>query len=783
MSAERNIRSVQQGLPAGRLKLAIARSLAGVAALTVCGAALAQQAPGAAPAAKGELEEIVVTATKRQQSIQEVPIAITALSSDDLQKLGATAFADYATTVPNLSFGYAGAGRTVARQFQIRGLFGAGTSALYIDDTPVPVTMDPRVLDVERIEVLRGPQGSLFGSRSMGGLVRMITKQPDTEDFSSKVHVRGGSIADGAEDYLVDGSVNLPMADGRAALRASAYYVRDGGFVDRFVDPDASYWGRPASKAQLSGDEYVAKDVNTDKTWGAQLAVKFQATDDITITPSVMYQKLDSDSPPFVELDPDSGSVTRQFNFDEWSEDEWYLGALLMEFRFSAGTLVSSTSYFNRKTADMEDGTLAVEPPYNGSSVPPRWVVGTVPVETLQEGDLDLVTQELRFVSEASGPFSYIVGGFYQHQDNHGGYPPLSILEAGTQLVFFGLPAGESFFSQTAHTTSREIGVFGELSYAFTPTWTATVGGRYYDYESTANRTDDGTLYYLVGLEPPIVSGEFKQSETGFNPKVGLQWRASESAMIYADAAKGFRPGGTNPGATACEAVGVTGVPATFDSDSVWSYELGGKADWADRRLVTNLSVYYVKWNDYRASVVCPLGFGYSVNTGEAESKGFELELTAYPVDGLTVALSVGYTDAQITDPGTSTRIHTGDPLVNVPEWTGMFSIDHSFAMTDTARGYWRVDYRYVGDSVGLISLANSNGAIPTDPSTRNRPSYDLVNARIGIRRDHMDAAIYIDNVTNERANLANPTPVSDALPLVAVNRPRTVGIDFRYSF
>ena len=217
----------------------------------------------------GLVEEIIVTATKRQTAIQDVPISMAAFTAEDIVEMGAVEFADYATAVPNLSFGFSGEGRQTSRQFQVRGIFGASTSALYINDTPVPITMDPRVLDVERIEVLRGPQGSLFGSRSMGGLVRLVTKKPDPEQAGGSVHIRGGTVKGGGEDYLVDGSFNIPLAAGKAALRGSAYHVADAGFIDRLVDPDNSIVGG----RDPSGDEYTSKEINDDETTGLQLSL------------------------------------------------------------------------------------------------------------------------------------------------------------------------------------------------------------------------------------------------------------------------------------------------------------------------------------------------------------------------------------------------------------------------------------------------------------------------------------------------------------------------------
>lgn len=730
------------------------------------------------------LKEIVVTATKRAESIQTVPVSITALSAQDLKDIGATQFADYATTVPNLSFGYAGAGREVSRLFQIRGIFGADTSALYIDDTPVPVSMDPRVLDVERVEVLRGPQGSLFGSRSMGGLVRIITQQPDEHAESGSVDLRGGAVDHGKQDYLANGSLNLPLVDGRVALRTSAYFVVDGGFLNRLVDPDATIWGQPQGEGKIGPNDYTVNGINKDTTEGAQVALRIDVTDALTITPSVFYQKLESDSPPFTEYSANNNTFVQQFNFPQTGIDSWSLEALLAELKLPGGRLVSSSSYFSRRTYDVEDGTLALAPP---PPAPGLWGLATSPIATTLATNTYLWTQEIRYLSELEGPLSFITGVFFQNSHDLSAYPPESIVQAGTFANSpngYGLPAGQSFFNQYSDLNSNELGLFGELSYRFAPDWTATAGGRWYSYRASQSRVDGGTLYDLFGLNPPLISPRVSDSEDGFNPKAGVKFQPTQDVMIYADAAKGFRPGGPNDESSVCSALGAPKVPPTYGSDSVWSYELGEKTTWLDRRLTADVSAFYIKWSDYRVTIACPggLGFGYDINTGEATSKGAEAEFAVRPLDHLTFTLAAGYTDAKITNAGSAASvIQVGSPLTNVPRWNGNAALDGSVPLSGALSGYGHVDYRYVGNSLGLIELSDASGQLGT--STQLRPSYDLVNLRLGIRRGPADVSVYVDNLTNQHPNLGTPIPLSAALPLVAVGPPRVIGAELRYSF
>jgi len=704
------------------------------------------------------IEEVVVTATKREASIQEVPVSITAFSSDDLQKLGANEFFDYATAVPNLSFGFSGEGRQTSRQFQIRGIFGSETSALYINETPVPVTMDPRVLDVDRIEVLRGPQGSLFGSRSMGGLVRLHTKAPEYEGLSGALHARTGKVVKGGEDIQVDGSINIPLFDGTGGVRAAGYFVRDAGFLDRIVDPDASM----VLGGAASGDEYGESNINQDETVGLQLVGQFEVSERLGIRPEFLYQKFESDGPAFVDNDIKNFDKVRQFNVNEVGEDEWYIASLTANIYLDHGEIVSSTSLFNRKTHDLEDGTLAVS--FRGR--------GTQPVLTTEESDQDRFTQEIRYVSELDGPLQFIIGGFYQEIDSVGGFPPESLIAPGSIFAtVLGVPPGSSFFYLQTESEQQEMGLFGELNYDLSDTVTATVGGRWYDVEAEENRTDGGVLFALfAGIPDDIVSDAFEQSESGFNPRFGVNWAPADEVNLFANAAKGYRPGGVNAGASACSVLGNANVPTTYDSDSVWSYEVGAKTRWLDNLLTVNATAFYMQWDDYRAATInCGLGFGGSENTGEAESQGFEIDVVALPTPNLTLALGIGYTDAKITDAGEALSIMEGDPLPNVADWSGIASIDQSFYLVDDLEGYWYGDFRYVGDSISRSGL--------------ERPSYTLVTLRAGVRTDRYDVSLFVDNATDERANLADPTELSDALDLLAVNRPRTMGIDLRYWF
>lgn len=748
-----------------RKKIALA-TLSAVSALTFPSLAAAQQSATSQADEAVSGADIIVTATKREESIQDIPLSVTALSQETLVRSGATSFENYATAVPNLSFGYSGAGRQVSRNFQIRGITGSGTSALYIGETPVPTSIDPRVVDLERVEVLRGPQGSLFGARSMGGLVRLIPAAPDTNGFSGKAHAGVGSVHEGGWDFALDGTINAPLSD-KAALRVTAYYLKEAGFIDRLVDPDASNILKPlvTSIPFVNGDERRNEDVNSTDTYGFQAALQLRPTDRLTITPRVMYQQSRSNGPNFVDSSIANLTKVRQFDTDEIGRDRWWLASLEIEFDVGAGTISSSTSYFNRKAFDREDATIFYA---QGFGNRPRNVLGAPSNEDQTTSD-ERITQETRFASNFDGPFNFIAGVFYQNLKSRGQYLPTFVPLNSRLIGTAGIALGDVFFSLDQRNSSDEYGLFGEATFKVLPTIKLTAGGRYYKVDGRSTRQDGGVLYTkLFGITPIQFNG--RTSDKGFNPRVALTWEPSDATTVYLNAAKGFRPGAANLGKSVCDANGFKNVPDVVKSDSLWNYEAGIKNKFFQGRVSTDLAVYKVVWKNRRTTVVgdCGLGFGYADNVGEAQSEGFEFSAAATVVPGVKIDGGVGYTKSRITDSGGIATVIVGTRLADVPKWSGAVALDLSHDFGGVG-GYARVDYRYVGSS--------------TSAQRNFRPEYELVNARLGAKIGVFDASVFVNNVFDVRANLSDPPELSDSLNLIAVNRPRTIGLDLRTRF
>ncbi|GAB5458791.1 MAG: TonB-dependent receptor [Henriciella sp.] len=714
------------------------------------------------PEAEARQDAVIVTATKRAASIKDIPQSVTAIDQQTLEVSGAVEFADYATSVPNLSFGFAGEGRQTSRQFQLRGISGAGTTAFYIDDIAVPVTMDPRILDVARVEVLRGPQGSLFGARSMGGLVRLVTNDPDLSGPSGKVHAGIASVNEGGTDYQIDGTFNGVLSD-NVAFKVTGYHIQDAGFIDRVVDPDASAIIAGDLATGGNGDEFTVSDINEDTTFGFNASLFVQATDRLSFRPSFMYQKTESDGPAFVDDDVENLTKLRQFNVFEIGEDEWSMASLVTKFDLDNGQIVNSTAFFDRETLDVEDSTLF----FQGFFGAPTTAVDDFSV-TSEVSDETRFNTETRYVSDYEGPFNFIAGIFYQEIERDGGFPVSTIVPTGSPVEgFFG--AGNSFFSLDSTFKQEEIGVFFEATYDLTDRLSVTGGGRWFDIETEETRADGGALFdFFLGSAPP--PGSASQSESGFNPRVAIDFDLNDSITLYGNFAQGFRPGGGNDAIAACDALGVT-VPESFDSDSLWNYEAGFKSSFNNGRTTLNGAVFQITWEDRQTQIEnCGgLGFGATGNAGEAEATGFELEFATQINDYTSFDFGVGYVDAEITDDGGLASVTVGAPLFNVPEWNGAAAIDFNIPLNAEKDFYSRLDYRYTGES--------------TSAQGNQRDSYSLVNGRLGVQSGDWDLSLYIQNAFDERANYADPVELSDSLNLIAINRPRTIGIDLRKEF
>jgi outer membrane receptor protein involved in Fe transport len=663
--------------------------------------------------------------------------------------------------------------------------------------------------------VLRGPQGTLYGARSMGGVVRIITKEPNLNDFQASVH-GGVSTTDHTHqpNWTGDGVVNIPLIQDYAALRLSAFYDTEAGYFKR------SYCTNPAAAMAVTCTPLATTGITTVdnvgqiNTSGGAASLTIKLNDALTITPRVMLQKATYNGFPLSDYltDPGNGigypvptppggaptpnrmiptnfTQARWFNVPEGGYDAWGLYSLTVHWKSDIGELVSSTAYFNRKVFETEDETDFVYAAITaGAGGEPQ------PGAISEEKDYQRFVQEVRFASDLKGPVQFVVGGFYS--DFHGRlpfasyYPPAEVPNLDATL---GGPNNPDYpnliFAQDFHTDIKEPAAFGELSFQPMDALKLTAGLRWYQVKISSSGYEEGLA---TGGGPAIVSPLVTTTESGVNPKFEADYHVTPDQMVYVNVAKGFRPGGLVPivppgqagTATDCVAALKQADPnitiaqtREFKSDSLWNYELGGKTSWLDHRLTVDAAAFYIKWNNIQQQILLSCGFQYIANAGAAESKGGELEIHARPTEPLELSLGVGYQNAKITQESASSPQTVGSPVYQVPDWTGNGSVSYTTQMTDTWKMVTGADYSYIGRSFS----GNNN---PSDP--RLRPSYRLINARIAFDRGPFEVALVGKNLANEVANLGDNRSIAaetPGRPRLFVNQPRTVGVEFRQSF
>ena len=709
---------------------------------------LSASASGAEGADGPALEEVVVTATKRSVDLQEVPLSITALSAKTLEQSGALTFEDYAAKIPNLTYA-AGFGFIDGRQVAIRGVQGTNTTAFYIDDLPIPPTMDPRVLDLQRIEVLRGPQGTLYGARSEGGTIRLITEAPDLNRFSARAHALGTAIDAGGKSYQVDGAVNLPLLPGQVAARIAVYDGQDGPFINRTF-PDSS-------DPSLIHRVQVARD----NVSGVTASLLWQVAAGLTIRPILMTQTSTLNGWPLSDITPDTLTQRRSFDIPEPAHDRWTSGGVVIKLAKEWGELTSASSWFSRRADETEDGTDFVAYAL-GTPLLPAALVTTKPSHRFVE--------ELRFVSSLPGPWQ-LTGGVYWLREkadynqilNVPGVNAASGGAFGTDLVY-GAP-GPGFTHETAG--------FGELTYRVSSRWALTAGARY-------TQVIDSRFFYESGIAVGGGNnGGGTESEDLITPKAVIQYEASRDSNFYVLASKGFRPGNgqaappvglcANDYATA----GLTPQQLSrYSSDNLWNYEIGTKNRIADQRLAVNASLFWIDWKDLQQTAFFSCGFSYTFNAGAARSRGGELELAAAPLDRLNITVAVGYTDAVITRASPTSERPAGSPVQQIAPWTLSGSGDYGVPLAGSLEAFARADWSYVDHS-----WSANNDLV----NTSLRPSYTLANIRLGVRSERWDAAAFVNNVGNTHANLADDISEVGEVPgrpRIYVNPPRSAGLE-----
>jgi len=754
-----------------------------------------------------ELEEIIVTATKRAESAQSIPLSITAISGGDLEARGAVDFFDYATSIPNLSFGAATDGVLAGRSISLRGIAGENTTGVYIDDTPISESIDPKILDLERIEVLRGPTGTLYGARSLGGTIRQITKKPSLDETAYKIRAGLSSTSESDDlNYIVSGDANIPLSD-NVASKWSVFFEEQGGVFDRNVGTIADFLGAPATL--VGAPTLVNEDVDSESTIALQAAFFIQANENLTIEPRVLYQKTELDGFPLADIDTENFDQNRSFDTEEFAEDEWSLTTLNINYDTGAGTFTSASSYFDRETFEGEGSGSFINflqaLPGDDGGFGLTEVIGNVPVASPIFRNLGFETfvQEFRFASDFDGSVNFVAGVFYQDTEEERNFEPRNFatgLENNFQTFFnaVGLgdvpigelfPFGDLIFTSQQPTDTEELGIFGEVTFQLNDKTSLLLGGRWFDTEVSFSSIQAGLAFGIpLANDAPLTSlpAEFgEQSEDGSIFKAALEYQASDNIFLYASFAEGFRLGGANttiPNTLGCPedlaALGLSGVDTSqFQSDDLTNYEIGIKSDLSNSTRL-NATAFFIDFEGIQQPIQLACGFQFVGNFGQAESQGVEIELTTQLADNLLVSANVGYTDAEFTETVFGGLVNTaGDPLQFVPEITASATFDYSTggSVYRDMEFFARADINYVDDSISLV-----NGIV------RPRDSYEQIGIRLGLRNEKSTFTFFVNNLTDDIANLADNRSLAaetPGRPRFVVSRPRTIGVEFNTNF
>ena len=749
------------------------------------------------------LEEIIVTATKRSESVQSLPLSVSSISGEELRDGGMTEFFDYAVTIPNLSFGAATDGILSNRSISLRGIEGTNTTGFYIDDTPITETIDPRILDLERIEVLRGPSGTLYGARSLGGTIRQITRKPNFEESNGWWRAEISNSAQSQDaNYLLSASANLPLGRSLAVIVSGLVEDRAGVF-DRQVGTIANHLADPASL--VGPPSSVTKDVDSQQVVAAQANILFEPTDQLSFSLRAIYQRTELEGFPLADVTPDNFNQNRDFDVDEGGEDEWSLYALNVNYAFDLGTFTWATSLFERETFEYEASGSFINflqaLPGEDGGFGLFDVIGVRPITSpiFQTLNFDTFVQEVRFASELEGPWNIVLGAFYQETDDDEAFVPrnyargLNANFAELQRVV-GIPGplediwpfGDLVFTSSRPTDVEETGVFGELSWDVSEKVSLVFGSRWFDTSITFSERQAGLAAGVpLGEDQPlsgIAPEGGDQGESGFIFKGAIEYQATQEMFVYALIAQGFRLGGANgsiPGTLGCPEdlleLGLGNLDtSSYESDDLISYEAGIKTDLSSTMRL-NATVFLVDFEGIQQRIQLACGFQFRGNFGAARSKGVEMEFTSHLGANTQLAFNLGYTNAEFTE--TVAGINSkGDPLQFVPEWTASLVLDHVWPVAVLHMDLFvRADVGYVGDS---LSQVNSQ--------ERRRDAYEQIGLRIGAMNERYRAALFVRNLTDNIANLGDSRSIAaetPGRPRWVVSRPRTIGIEVGMNF
>ena len=816
-----------------RKKLFAPAVLSGLACLAAAPSYAQQAAPApsdaaSAPAKPVMLDQVVVTSQKRKEDVRKVPLSVSVISGDALQENHVTDITDLTRSVPNVSFSsQGGAGLSTIEIRGVSSQAGSATVSVYLDDVSLTTrniysqgTAEPRFFDVERVEVLRGPQGTLYGASSLGGTIKFISKQPDSKTFSGSASTEISGTSHGGTNYMAQGILNVPLVKGSVGLRLGVQTGRDSGYIDQ-VDP-----------ATLG---VIDKGINSTHWDVIKLALKADVAPGWSITPAVFAQRFKSDDIDAAYLSvgdyqtANAGAALGKFQtskiVQEPATDRLVVPSLTVTGDLGFADLTGILSGYQRRFKRVQDGTSInvgyiadvitygntdgdPDPALRSRDAPEQPALGGVvralPSAVQLDNKIDQTSLELRLASKdyqpGGTPITWI-GGVYAAQTKTQVYDNEPIFginaaftAAGVNIndpaqfggTFPGAFDGDSSYYSARHYSDKQTAIFGEITYNFSPTLRATAGVR--AVHATQHFTREGDRYYAGEASTAVIDS----SANATTPRFAINWDADANTTLYGNIAKGFRLGAANRPvpltAIVLQDLHDIGLPASipdaFKPDSLLSYEVGSKSRLLDNRLSLNVAAFYIDWKNIQQDVVLPAsGFDFETNVGKAKSYGLEIEGRYRATDALTLNAAASWTRATFaedqpalgTTDGTPTgplNVRKGDPVQGVPRYSARLGFEYRFASGGPGQAFVRGSGQWTGSSHGSF-IRNSSDYI--------RPGYFNADAAAGMTFDKWEFSVFAKNLFNNDKVIQRPSVqgVDEAFYL----RPRTVGLTASYEF
>jgi outer membrane receptor protein involved in Fe transport len=763
----------------------------------------------------GKLAEVLVTAEKRVSTLQDTPVSITAMSGDGLQERGIPSLAALAQGTPGVSLKSEGPSQT---EIEMRGMTSSGgnsaTVGFYLDDIPLTgpasaqnghVVIDPDLYDLNRIEILRGPQGTLFGSGSLGGTVRLITNRPNLSQFQTTLESVLSGTDGGGFNHKDNLMVNLPLIDDTLALRAVGTEDYTSGWIDRIVtDPFPLVGGNPVGTVRGDvQDAPIEKQYpgsNAYQIRAARMTLLWKPTESLSVTPSFFHETSNQSGISAYDSVPGTEAHYQPFDIAEPQTDSLTAYSLNVNYSFPTFDATSSTARWTRNSTQVEEASDAFNNPLEGITYNSNYGLpnpgyygptGSGPEHGMEDDPSHQFSEELRLASTGKGRASWAAGlyysdfyslwGFKGTTPNYSSYMDLGTLAPATT---------PNWFDAYSPTTLKQYAAFGDTTYALTDELKIDVGARmnHYDYRFSSCISGWGSGN---GAAAPSCSGLIPLSSTSFNPKLNLSYTFSPDLMTYATVASGFRPGGGNAAypttgaawAAAFQQQGYTSGnwPSTYEPDRVLSYELGEKARLLDRRLTVNASIYYEDWRHVQLEAY-PNDWALNINGNYVSIYGADIDVLADLGAGFQLEVAAGYLYEWL-EGGPHWVIAPIHKLPEVAPESGTIALNYFKPLGGSYTFTARLENSYTGPRYSIF-FSNPFEFIGT---YRQLPGYDLINVRAGVKfRDTWSATLFVNNLTNKHAQLESMFTENEPQPdftRVVTNQPLTAGVDLTYRY